>query len=65
MFRAGWNHYHVAVSQGRPFIAYFASEFAFQHQQNLVAFLMRLGLLAGRLTRRERHHRGLTPLAGL
>jgi hypothetical protein len=42
MFRAGWNHHHVALFQARPLIAYFASEFAFQHQQNLIAFLVRL-----------------------
>jgi len=42
MFRAGWNHYHIALFQAWPLIAYFASEFAFLHQQNLIAFLGRL-----------------------
>ena len=46
MFRAGWNHYHVALFQGPPLIVYFAIEFPFQHQQNLIAFLMCLSFLA-------------------
>ena len=49
----------------RTLIAYFPSDFAFQHQQNLVAFFVRLGFVTGRIARRERHHRGLTPLTRL
>ena len=49
----------------RTLIAYFASEFAFPYQQNLVAFFVRLSFVTGRIARRERHHRGLTPLARL
>jgi hypothetical protein len=30
-------------------ITYFASEFAFRHQQNLIAFFVRFGFVTGRI----------------